>query len=318
LQRARFPVAVTATESSTIAIGGDLRVQRPGLGTLELAGPGALGDPADREGAKTVLRRALELGVNFIDTADTYGPEVSERIVAEALYPYPSGLVIATKGGMVRSGPPGAMWPADGRPEHLRAACHGSLRRLRLERIELYQLHTVDPAVPVEESLGALATLQAEGKIHHIGVSNVSIGDLERARTVAPVVSVQNRFNLSYRPSADVLGVCEREGIAFIPWQPLGLGRHGRPDGPVARVAAARRATTAQIAVAWLLQRSSSILPIPGTSSVAHLEENLEAAHVELTADDIAKLEREIPPFDPDSDLEHPPRSPSAQRPART
>lgn len=275
---------MTAVAAETLSIGGDLRVRRVGVGTLALAGPGVLGDPLDRDGAKAVLRRAIELGVDFVDTADSYGPKVSEQIVAEALHPYPEGLVIATKGGMVRGGPPDAMWPADGRPEHLRQACHGSLRRLRLDRIDLYQLHTVDPAVPIEESVGALAELRSEGKIRHIGVSNVSVEDLERARAVAPVVSVQNCFSLAYRPSEDVLAVCDRKGLAFIPWEPLSLGRYGGADGPVARVALARGASRAQIAIAWLLRRSASTLPIPGTRSLAHLEENLEAAHVEREA----------------------------------
>jgi aryl-alcohol dehydrogenase-like predicted oxidoreductase len=257
----------------------------------------------------------VELGVTFVDTADSYGPEVSERIVAEALYPYPDGLVIATKGGMVRTGPPDAMWPADGRPEHLREACHGSLRRLRLERIDLYQLHTVDPAVPIEESIGALAELQREGKVRHIGVSNVSVEDLERARSVAPIVSVQNKFSIGYRPSADVLSVCEQNKLAFIPWQPLAVGRS---TGTVARFAGARGATPAQVAIAWLLHRSASILPIPGTRSVAHLEENLEAIRVSLSAEEAAELERSIPPFDPERDPDHPPRSASSHDPSAT
>jgi aryl-alcohol dehydrogenase-like predicted oxidoreductase len=234
---------------------------------MRLTGPGVWGPPPDRAGAVRVLRRALELGVNFIDTADSYGPGVSEEIIAEALHPYPPGLVIATKGGLTRSGP--GNWGRDARPAHLRAACEGSLKRLRLNRIDLYQLHAVDPNVPLTESLGELARLQKEGKIRHIGVSNVSSAELGRAQRTVTVVSVQNRYNLSDRASEDVLSACEAQAIAFIPWFPLGAGRD---------------AANAQQVLAWLLARSPMMLPIPGTSSVAHLEENVAAAAVRLSA----------------------------------
>jgi aryl-alcohol dehydrogenase-like predicted oxidoreductase len=274
----------------TLILGGDLAVRRPGFGALHLTGPGSWGEPADHEGAKTLLRRALGLGVNFIDTADSYGPEVSERLVAEALFPYAEDLVIATKGGLLRTGPSTEMWPVDGRPEHLRVACEGSLRRLRLDRIDLYQLHAVDPAVPIEESIGALAELQAEGKIRHIGVSNVTVGELSRARTVSRIVSVQNRYSLAQRASEDVLATCDRENLAFLPWQPLALGALASQKGKVARIAAAHDATPAQIALAWLLHRSPMILPIPGTTSTRHLEENVAAASLSLTNEESAQL----------------------------
>ena len=264
---------------------------------------------AEPEAAQRVLRRAVELGVDLIDTADAYGPEVSELLIAEALHPYPDGLVIATKGGMVRRGDPNAIWPADGRPEHLRAACHASLERLRLERIDLYQLHTVDPAVPIEESVGALAELQAEGKIRHIGVSNVDADDLARARSAAPIAAVQNRYSIAYRLADDVLEICERDGLAFLPWQPLFLGLHGET---LARVASAYGATARQVALAWLLARSPAVVAIPGTRSLAHLEENLAARALRLTDAELTALEREIPPFDPARDPPHPQRSRSA------
>jgi len=230
------------------------------------------------------------LGVNLIDTADSYGPDVSERLIAEALFPYPDDLVIATKGGKVRTGPSREIWPVNGRPEHLRAACDGSLRRLRLERIDLYQLHAVDPAVPIEESLGALVELQAEGKIRHVGVSNVSVDELARARVAARIVSVQNRYSLADRSSEDVVDVCEREGLVFLAWQPLDLGALAGAEPKLARVAAARRATAAQLALAWLIDRSPLIVPIPGTTSLAHLEENIAAANLRLTDAESAAL----------------------------
>jgi aryl-alcohol dehydrogenase-like predicted oxidoreductase len=262
----------------------------------------------DRADARAVLRRAVELGVDLIDTADAYGPETSELMIAEALHPYPDGLVIATKGGMIRSAAD-EIWPADGRPEHLRAACEASLRRLRLDRIDLYQLHTVDPAVPIEESVGALAELQTEGKIRHIGVSNVDADELERARSAAAIAAVQNRYSVAYRPAEDVIEICERDGLAFLAWQPLFIGLHGER---LARVASAYAATARQVALAWLLARSPAVVAIPGTRSVAHLEENLAARAFRLTDADLTALEREIPPFDPARDPPHPQRSRSA------
>jgi pyridoxine 4-dehydrogenase len=282
--------ATAGSPPDTLVLGGDLEVRRMGFGALRLTGPGGWGDPADREAAVAVLRRAVELGVDLIDTADSYGPETSERLIADALHPYPDGLVVATKGGKVRTGPSNELWPVDGRPEHLRAACEGSLRRLRLERIDLYQLHAVDPAVPVEESVGALAELQAEGKIRHVGVSNVTVEELRRAQAVARVVSVQNVYSLAERGSDDVLEVCEREGLAFLPWQPLALGDLARPGGRLAAVAAARGASPAQIALAWLLHRSPAVLPIPGTSSIRHLEENVAVAALRLSDEESALL----------------------------
>jgi pyridoxine 4-dehydrogenase len=258
---------VTAASAGTLAIGGDLQVNRLGFGAMRITGPGIVGPPADHEGALRVLRRAVQLDVNLIDTADSYGPNVSEELIAEALHPYPEGLVIATKGGLVR--PPGheGEWLRDGRPEHLRQACEGSLRRLRVDRIDLYQLHRPDPAVPFAESVGALAELREAGKIRHIGLSNVSVAQLEEARDIVEIVSVQNRFNLTDRASSDVLGVCERDGLAFVPWFPLAAGRLAEPGGPVAEIAAHRDATAGQVALAWLLGWSPVMLPIPGTSS---------------------------------------------------
>jgi pyridoxine 4-dehydrogenase len=280
---------VSARPAGTFDIGGDLTVNRLGFGAMRLTGDGVWGEPRDPDECKRVLRRAVELDVNLIDTADSYGPEVSERLIAEALHPYPDELVIATKGGLTRSGP--NRWHPDGRPEHLRDACHGSLARLRLERIELYQLHRVDPKVPLEESLGALIELRDEGKIARIGLSNVSIDQLRRARELTPIVSVQNRYNLIDRADEDVLEECENEGIAFIPWFPLSTGKLARRDGPLDHMAERHDATPAQIALAWLLHRSAAMLPIPGTASVAHLEENVGAARIELSADEVQELE---------------------------
>jgi aryl-alcohol dehydrogenase-like predicted oxidoreductase len=257
---------------------------------MRLTGPGIWAEPADPEECKRVLRRALELSVNFIDTADSYGPEVSERLIAETLHPYPQGLVIGTKGGQIRPGP--GQWVPNGRPEHLRQALDGSLRRLELERIDLYQFHRPDPAVPIEESVGALAEMQREGKIRHIGVSNVTVGQLERAQSVAAIVSVQNRYNLTDRSSDDVLAYCERHGIAFIPWAPLGAGPLTEPGGALGRVAEKNQATQGQISLAWLLQRSPVMLVIPGTSRVAHLEENVAAARITLSAAELATLDK--------------------------
>jgi aryl-alcohol dehydrogenase-like predicted oxidoreductase len=266
--------------AETLTLGGDLTVQRMGFGAMRITGEGVWGPPDDPDEARRVLRRAVELGVDFIDTADAYGPEVSERLIAEALHPYPDGLVIATKGGLTRSGP--GEWHPDGRPEHLRSALEGSLRRLRLERIDLYQLHRPDPDVPLEESLGMLVELRDAGKIRHIGVSNVNVEQLAVARRVADVVSVQNRYNLQDRDSEPVLEACERDGLAFLPWYPLAAGPLARGDGPLARVAGERGVSSARVALAWLLRRSPVMLPIPGTSSVEHLEDDLAAAHLEL------------------------------------
>jgi aryl-alcohol dehydrogenase-like predicted oxidoreductase len=270
----------------TIALG-DLEVRRLGFGAMRITGPGVWGPPADHDGALALLRRALELGVNLIDTADSYGPEVSEELIAEALHPYPAELVIATKGGMRRTGP--GEWPRNGHPGHLRQACEGSLRRLRVERIDLYQLHAPDPKVPYEESVGALKELQGEGKIDQIGVSNVDLDLLETARGIVDVVSVQNRYNLADRGSAELLEICEADGIAFIPWFPLGAGSLVEPGGPAAELATRHDATPAQIALAWLLN-SPATLPIPGTSSIEHLEDNIAAASLELSDDEVAEL----------------------------
>jgi pyridoxine 4-dehydrogenase len=272
----------------TFTIGGDLEVRRLGFGAMRITGNGIWGPPADPDEARRVLRRVVELGVNLIDTADSYGPEVSENLIAETLHPYPDGLVIATKGGLRRSGP--GQWPRDGRPERLKECCEGSLRRLRLERIDLYQLHSPDPRVPLEDSLGALKELQEEGKIRHIGVSNVSRSELDRARAVVNVVTVQNRYNLTYRRSEDVLEACERDGIGFIPWYPLATGDLAGPGGPLDELARGHDATPGQLALAWLLARSPVMLPIPGTGSVAHLEENVAAADLELAADELERL----------------------------
>jgi pyridoxine 4-dehydrogenase len=277
-----------------VALGPDLRVNRLGFGAMRLTGPGVWGPPRDRSEALRVLRRAIELGINFIDTADSYGPEVGELLIAEALHPYPPGLVIATKGGLTRSGP--GNWGRDASPKRLRAACESSLRRLRLNRIDLYQLHAPDPRVPLEDSLGELARLQTEGKIRHIGVSNVTVAELERAQRVVTVVSAQNRYNLEDRSSEDVLKACERAGLAFIPWFPFGAGRHvSNKDSSnvmqvLEHVALRLGVTKAQVAIAWLLARAPVMLPIPGTSSVKHLEENVAAAAVRLNAGDMREL----------------------------
>jgi pyridoxine 4-dehydrogenase len=279
--------ALTDESVGTIKIG-DRTVRRLGFGAMRITGPGIWGPPADHDGATAVLRRAVKLGVNLIDTADSYGPEVSEELIAEALYPYPEDLLIATKGGLLRTGP--GRWPADGRPEHLREACEGSLRRLRLDAIDLYQHHRPDPKVPYEESIGALKELQDAGKIRHIGVSNVSVEQLETARRIVEIVSVQNRFNLTDRRSQDVLERCEELGIALFPWAPIAAGELAEPGGPVDRIASEHDASPGQVALAWLLARSPVIVPIPGTSSVEHLEENLAAASLRLSEDEVAEL----------------------------
>jgi pyridoxine 4-dehydrogenase len=256
-----------STLPTTFRLGGQLEVLRLGFGAMRLTGPGIWGEPEDRDECVRVVRRAVELGINLIDTADSYGPYVSEEIIAEALYPYPEGLVIATKGGLVRGGP--GDWSADGRPEHLREACEGSMRRLRVDRIDLYQLHRPDPKVPYEESVGALKELQDEGKIHLIGVSNVSLDQLATARSIVDVVSVQNRYNLTDRHSEDVLEKCDQDGLAFLPWAPLDSGRTDVP---------------AEVALAWLLHRSPVMIAIPGTASVEHLEQNMRAFEVDPDA----------------------------------
>jgi pyridoxine 4-dehydrogenase len=273
----------------TFKIGGDLEVRRLGFGAMRITGDGIWGPPDDPEEARRLLRRVVELGVNLIDTADSYGPEVSENLIAEALHPYPDRLVIATKGGLRRSGP--GQWPRDGRPERLKECCEASLRRLRLERIDLYQLHSPDPRVPLEDSLGALKELQDEGKVRHIGISNVSAEELDRARAVVDVVTVQNRYNLTDRYSESVLEACEREGIGFIPWFPLAIGELARPGGPLDDLARRHDAAPGQLALAWLLARSPVMLPIPGTSSVEHLHENVAAQSIELDAAEVERLE---------------------------
>ncbi len=278
-----------AEASGKLPLGGDLEVYRLGFGAMRITGPGIWGPPADKPQALAVLRRALELGINLIDTADSYGPEVSESLIAEALYPYPRDLVIATKGGYMRPGP--EQWVPDGRPEHLRAALEGSLRRLHLTRIDVYQFHHPDPKVPFEESVGALAQLQKEGKIRHVGLSNVTLDELARAQRIVPIVSVQNHFNLvspqsegmSVADSDRMIDVCARQGIAFIPWAPLTAGALTQPGGPLDGVARAHHATPSQIALAWLLRRSPTTLLIPGTASVKHLEENVLGATIHLT-----------------------------------
>jgi aryl-alcohol dehydrogenase-like predicted oxidoreductase len=274
----------------TFRIGGELEVRRLGFGAMRITGDGIWGPPADPDGARAVLRRAVELGVTLIDTAEAYGPYISEELIAEALYPYPDGLVIATKGGLRRTGP--GEWPRDARAGRLREACEGSLRRLRLERIDLYQLHSPDPKVPLDDSMGALRELRDEGKIRYVGVSNVSVAELERARSVVEIASVQNRFNLVDRASTDVLSSCERDGLGFIPWFPLAMGDLARPGSDLDEIAAAHDATPAQIALAWLLARSPVMLPIPGTGSVEHLEENLAASAIELGGEEMRRLER--------------------------
>jgi pyridoxine 4-dehydrogenase len=265
----------------TFKIGGDLEVRRLGFGAMRITGDGIWGPPDDPEAARLLLRRVVELGINLIDTADSYGPEVSENLIADALSPYPDGLVIATKGGLTRTGP--GEWPRDGRPEHLREACEGSLRRLKLERIDLYQLHAPDSKVPYEESVGTLKELQDDGKIRHIGISNVSVDQLEQARGIVEVVTVQNRYNLTDRSSEEVLDACEQAGIGFIPWFPLATGSLADPGGALEEVAHAHDATPGQVALAWLLARSKVMLPIPGTSSAEHLEENVAAEELTLS-----------------------------------
>jgi pyridoxine 4-dehydrogenase len=275
----------SAAAAGTIEIGGDLVVRRMGFGAMRITGSGIWGPPPDADEAKATLRRVVELGVNFIDTADSYGPEVSEELIAEALHPYPDDLVIATKGGLVRPGP--GRWDADGRPAHLREACEGSLRRLRLEQIPLYQFHRPDPRVPLAESLGTLVQLKDEGKIRHIGISNVSQAQLREAQGITPVVSVQNRYNASDRQSESMVDTCEQEQIAFLPWAPI-----QQADSNPAVTSAAKRhgASPRQIVLAWLLARSPEMLPIPGTGSPEHAAANVAAASIELSPDEVAAI----------------------------
>jgi aryl-alcohol dehydrogenase-like predicted oxidoreductase len=286
-----LPVAAsngpTATAAGDLTLGGDMTVRRLGYGAMRITGPGIWGEPEDRDGAIAVLRRAVELDVNLIDTADSYGPYVSEELIAEALYPYPDDLVIATKGGLTRPGP--NSWVPDCRPERLKKCCEDSLMRLKLDTIDLYQLHTPDPKVPFEESVGALSDLRDEGKVRHVGLSNVGRSHVDTAQQIVPVVSVQNRYSLTARDSEEVLKKCEQEGLGFIPWFPLDAG--GIAKEAIEDVARKHSATPMHVALARLLGHSPATLPIPGTSSVAHLEENVEAAALRLDAEDLSPLE---------------------------
>ncbi len=275
----------TAAAAGTIDVGGDLTVNRLGFGAMRITGRGIWGDPPSRDQAIATLRRVTELGVNFIDTADSYGPSVSEELIAEALHPYPDDLVIATKGGLVRPGP--NRWVPDGRPEHLRQACEGSLRRLRLERIPLYQFHRPDPAVPLAESVGAIAELKNEGKIRHVGVSNVTEAELREAQRIVPVVSVQNRYNATDRRSSSMVDLCEQEELTFLPWAPV---QEADQNAAVAEAARRHGVSEHQVVLAWLLASSPSILPIPGTGSPAHAEENIAAAALELSPDEVEAI----------------------------
>jgi len=275
----------TAGDAGTIDVGGDLTVNRLGFGAMRITGDGIWGDPPDREEAKAVLRRAVELGVNFIDTADSYGPNVSEELIGEALAPYPDDLVIATKAGLIR--PAAGRWDPDGRPEHIKEACEGSLRRLKLDQIPLYQYHRVDPNVPLEDSIGAFVELKEQGKVRHIGVSNFTEEQIRRAQAITPIVSLQNRYNLSDRGSESLVDLCEQEQLAFLPWAPI---QDHTDNAYVQQLAEKYGATPYQIVLAWLLARSPSILPIPGTGSIKHLEENIAAASIKLTAAEVGTL----------------------------
>ena len=279
-----------AKSAGEFLIGNDLRVTRLGFGAMRITGDGVWGEPADRAEAIRVLRRAVELGINFIDTADSYGPHVSEEIIAQALYPYPANLVIATKAGFDRPGP--NRWVENGKPEHLRSACEGSLRRLRLDRIDLYQLHRIDPKVRAEDQLGTLKDLQAQGKIKHIGLSEVSVKQIQHAQTIVPIVSVQNRYSVADRGSEDVLEYCEQQKMAFIPWFPLAAGKVSGADSPLRSLAAQWKVSPSQVALAWLLARSPVMLPIPGTSKVEHLEENGAAADLHIDTSKMKVLDR--------------------------
>jgi aryl-alcohol dehydrogenase-like predicted oxidoreductase len=279
----------TATTSLTFDLGGDLTVHRLGYGAMQLTGPGVWGEPADRDGAVRVVRAAVEQGVDFIDTADSYGPQVSEQIIADAVHPYPEQLVIGTKAGLTRTGP--GVWPPVGRPAYLKQQVELSLRNLKVDRIDLIQLHRIDPEVPLADQLGAFVELQEQGKVRHIGVSEVSVEELRAAQAITPIASVQNLYNLTNRKSQDVLEYAESEGIAFIPWFPIATGDLARPDSPVAAVAKELDATPSQVALAWLLQKSPVILPIPGTKSLEHLTENMGAAQLTLSADEMVTLD---------------------------
>jgi aryl-alcohol dehydrogenase-like predicted oxidoreductase len=283
--------AANSTARSTFTIGGDLTINRLGFGAMRLTGEGVWGWPPDRENAKKVLRRAVDLGVSFIDTADAYGPEVNELLIAEALHPYPKGLVIATKGGLTRPGP--GRWVPNGQPEYLTQCVEESLKRLKLERIDLYQLHRIDPKVPVEESMGALKKMQAAGKIRHVGLSEVTPKEIEQAKKILPIVSIQNEYNIEDRKSDDALAYCEKENLGFIPWSPVGGGRSSftKSGGPLEAEAKRHGVTVYQLALAWLLQRSPVMLPIPGTSSLKHLEENMASAKLQLTPADWKTIE---------------------------
>ncbi len=278
------------TNTDTITLGGDLEVRRFGFGAMRITGQGIWGPPEDPDNARALLRRVVESDVNLIDTADSYGPEVSETLIAEALHPYPDGLVVATKGGLTRQGP--GRWERDCRPERLRQCCENSLRRLRLERIDLYQLHAVDSRVPIEDSVAALAELQQEDKVRHVGLCNVSGEELERAQAIVEIASVQNRYNIVDRSSEDLLEACQRQGLAFLPWFPLATGDLARPGGPLDEIATTHEATGAQVALAWLLGHSPVMVPIPGTGSIEHFDENLGATELELTEAELDSLEQ--------------------------
>ncbi len=278
----------TAAASGTFSLGGDLPVHRLGFGAMRITGRGVWGPPADHDESIRVLRRAVELGVDFIDTAASYGPNVSEELIAEALHPYPAGLVIATKAGLTREGPD--QWTPKGRPEYLRQQCEGSLKRLKLDRIDLWQLHRIDPKVPADEQFGVLADLVREGKVRHVGLSEVSVEEVQAARRIVPIVSVQNRYNLAERTAESLLTYCEQEQIGFIPWYPLLTGKLTEQGGALADAAERHDATPSQVALAWLLARSPVMLPIPGTSQVAHLEENVAAAGLHLSPDEVTRI----------------------------
>jgi aryl-alcohol dehydrogenase-like predicted oxidoreductase len=277
------------TPPKTFSLGGDLTIQRLGFGAMRITGPGIWGEPKDADACRKVLRRAVELGVDFIDTADSYGPEVSERLIGEALAPYPKGLVIATKAGLTRQGPD--QWLPVARPEYLQQEVEMSLRRLKLEALPLWQLHRIDPKVPVEESLEPIKKLQKQGKIRHVGLSEVKVPEIEQVRKFMPIVSVQNRYNIGDREHEDVLQYCEKHNLAFIPWFPVAAGKLTRPGGALDKAAKKHGATLSQLSIAWLLNHSPVMLPIPGTSSVAHLEENLKAAEISLSSSEWAEVE---------------------------
>ncbi len=289
-----------ARRAGTFALGGNLPVHRLGFGAMRITGKGVWGPPADRDEAIRVLRRAVQLGTDLIDTADSYGPNVSEELIAEALHPYPRGLVIATKAGFERSGPD--QWEMNGHPRYLRRQCEASLKRLRLDHIDLYQLHRIDPKIPAEDQVGTFSDLRDEGKVRHVGLSEVTVEEIEHARRIVPIVSVQNRYNLADRAWEATLDYCEREGIAFIPWYPLAAGPLAEEGGPAARIAEKLGATPGQVALAWLLRRSPVMLPIPGTSRVKHLEENVAGTAVELDDEDFEELNRASTPESEDEE----------------